>query len=120
MTPSYPNNLRKFRTRRKLTQQDVIVELGHKTVSRLSAWEQGHAVPSLEHLFTLSHLYKVRVEELYGPYKRKLGYMRKRQQKQEKIPLISPSDQKEKTTEELLDELAEILVEAYFYQKNNS
>ncbi|MFB9841112.1 helix-turn-helix domain-containing protein [Mucilaginibacter ginsenosidivorans] len=115
----YPNNLRRFRLRRKLTQQEVIVELGHKTARRLSAWEQGISVPSMEHLFALAHLYKVKVEELYGPYKRKLDYARrKRKQTEAKIPATITPDQEDESIEVLLDRLAEILVEAYFYEKS--
>jgi len=118
MTSKYPNNLRKYRIKRKLTQQDVIAALGHKTASRLSAWEQGLAVPSLDHLLTLAHLYRVRVEDLYGPYKRKLDYARKKRRVEQVEVSFTPSiEQEEKTTEQLIDELAQMLVEAYFYEK---
>ncbi|MCR8559297.1 helix-turn-helix transcriptional regulator [Mucilaginibacter sp. BJC16-A38] len=54
-TTKYPNNLRHYRLKRKFTQQEVLRHLGHASASRLSAWENGEAVPATQHLVTLRH-----------------------------------------------------------------
>ncbi|MCR8559299.1 helix-turn-helix transcriptional regulator [Mucilaginibacter sp. BJC16-A38] len=54
-TTKYPNNLRHYRLKRKFTQQEVLGHLGHASASRLSAWENGEAVPATQHLVTLRH-----------------------------------------------------------------
>ncbi|MGY3214582.1 helix-turn-helix domain-containing protein [Mucilaginibacter sp. HD30] len=65
------NSLRKYRVKRKLTQQEVLDALRHSSPSRLSAWENGQAVPSSKHLLTLSKLYRVPLEKPVNGYRRK-------------------------------------------------
>jgi transcriptional regulator with XRE-family HTH domain len=60
-----PNRLRKYRILAGYSQKDVAHILGMKSTSRISKWEQGTALPSLEYLFKLSILYRVLCDELY-------------------------------------------------------
>ena len=60
-----PNRLRKYRILAGYSQKDVAIILGMKSTSRISKWEQGTALPSLEYLFKLSILYHVLCDELY-------------------------------------------------------
>lgn len=68
----YQNNLKHYRLKHNLTQQQVAELLGHKSVSRLSAWEQGTSMPSIDNLFQLCWIYKVNAEMLYKPKKEKI------------------------------------------------
>ncbi len=60
-----PNRLRKYRILAGYSQKDVAIILGMKSTSRISKWEQGTALPSLEYLLKLSILYHVLCDELY-------------------------------------------------------
>lgn len=59
------NNLKKLRTTKNLTQQDVADILGLNAVDRISRWENGTKAPNLINLFRLSGIYEVSVESLY-------------------------------------------------------
>lgn len=60
------NNLRRYRKISGFTQKDVARILEHKSTNRISQWEVGHAVPSLENLIKLRILYNILIEELYS------------------------------------------------------
>lgn len=112
----YSNRLRHYRLKRKLTQQAVLDALGHKSASRLSAWEQGNATPSVPHLFVLAGLYDVPIEKLY-PMKRKHVARKPAIKREYDSPAVS-SD--EMTVEEQIDLLAQMIVEAYIAQKQQN
>jgi transcriptional regulator with XRE-family HTH domain len=119
-----PTNLRHYRLKRHLTQQQVLKSLGHASASRLSAWENGEAVPSSKHLVILSELYRVSIDKLVGGYAKK-----------QKKPVASPHEEvvlpvygsqykqhfgkeyEEMTEEELLEQFAQLLVEAFLDSK---
>ncbi|MGV3598048.1 MAG: helix-turn-helix transcriptional regulator [Bacteroidota bacterium] len=60
----FPNRLRKHRKLARLTQREVAHFLGIRQ-NRVSAWENGKALPSLIYLFKLCILYKTLSRELY-------------------------------------------------------
>ena len=60
-----PNRLRKHRRISGYKQSEVAEILGLRSTNRLSRWEKGLSLPSLNNLFKLSALYKTLVEELY-------------------------------------------------------
>lgn len=66
-----PNRLRKHRILAGYSQKDVADILGMKSTSRISKWEQGTALPSLEYLLKLSILYHVLCDELYYNHRTK-------------------------------------------------
>jgi hypothetical protein len=49
----YPNNLRHYRLKQQLTQQDVLIALDHTSASRLSARKQGADAPLIQYLLKL-------------------------------------------------------------------
>ena len=66
MTRSYiPNNLKSFRKRDSLRQQDVSEKLGLNSIDRISRWEKGLSIPSIINLAKLANLYHVSPQELY-------------------------------------------------------
>ncbi len=125
MSPKHSNNLRHYRLKRHLTQQQVMQALGHKSASRLSAWENGEAVPSSEHLVTLSDLYRVPIDKLVGGYAKKK--MAAKSSAQIPEPKVSVDDNEyrryfgkayeEMTEEDLVAAYAKLIVEAYFHSK---
>ena len=60
-----PNNLLAHRKRVGLLQSDVAKALGLDCINRISRWENGIAMPSVENLFKLARLYGVKPEKLY-------------------------------------------------------
>jgi transcriptional regulator with XRE-family HTH domain len=116
----YKNKLHHYRLKRNLTQETVLGALGHASASRLSAWENGTATPSLPHLFALAGLYGVSVEKLYGKSNaaiKKVGGI-KAKKRDEDFPV--PTSSMDMTVEEQLDVLAQLLVEAYIDQKRQN
>ena len=63
----YPNRLRKYRKIMGYTQKQVAIflGLGENNASRISRWEQGIALPSLQNVLKLSILYRTLVNQLY-------------------------------------------------------
>jgi len=62
----YPHNtLKESRKAKSLTQEQVARLLNLQCEDRLSRWEHGQALPSVENLFRLAKLYEVSPEELY-------------------------------------------------------
>ena len=61
----YKNNLRKHRLLIGYKQNEVAKLLGLKSASRISRWEKGLAMPSVENLIKLSALYATLMNELY-------------------------------------------------------
>lgn len=59
------NNLKALRNRAGYTQQQVAKLLGKNIQDRLSHWERGTAIPSIQNILALCKLYKVSVEEIY-------------------------------------------------------
>jgi transcriptional regulator with XRE-family HTH domain len=117
----HPNNLRYYRVKQKYTQQDVLKVLGHSSASRLSAWENGEAIPSIKHLIALSELYRVPVDKLVGGFAKKA----KKSAVKEPVPIEKEDsshgsefirhfgkEYEEMSTEELLDVFAEIVVDS--------
>jgi transcriptional regulator with XRE-family HTH domain len=113
----YPNNLRHYRIKRHYTQQQVLKYLGHTGPSRLSAWENGHAQPTARHLAALAELYSVSLEKLLG--KKSISKLRTKTviaKVQEQKPPQAPET--EPSIEDLVDQLAKIVVEVYLYQRD--
>jgi transcriptional regulator with XRE-family HTH domain len=63
--PAFPNQLRKYRRARGLSQRAVARVLGFSDASSLSRWERGFCTPSIMTLFRLAALYRVLVDALY-------------------------------------------------------
>jgi len=60
------NKLRELRIKNGLTQKDLIKKLNlSNSQNRVSKWERGTAVPSLENLSKLCRIYNVEIKELY-------------------------------------------------------
>ncbi len=65
MTKKYLNNLKKYRKKRGLKQQDVAQILGLKDPTNISRWENGVRIPDVINMFKLSILYNVSVDNLF-------------------------------------------------------
>jgi transcriptional regulator with XRE-family HTH domain len=109
---TYINKLRHYRTKRKHTQQYIADILGIDSTSRLSSWEQGKTLPSLQNIFKLSIIYEVPIETLYRSLFNKLKrhyelYYSFSQRKELPTPPAG------KSTDELLEEFADMLVNMY-------
>ena len=61
----YKNSLKKYRLLMGYKQKEVAKLLGLKSASRISRWEKGLAMPSVENLIKLSALYSTLMNELY-------------------------------------------------------
>lgn len=61
----YKNSLKKHRLLMGYKQNEVAKLLGLKSASRISRWEKGLAMPSVENLIKLSVLYATLMNELY-------------------------------------------------------
>jgi len=64
MSTVFSENLRKFRARKKLTQEQVAEVLG-VTVQTISRWECGNALPDVLRLPDIAKLYCVTVDDFY-------------------------------------------------------
>lgn len=60
-----PNQLRKYRKARGLTQRDAARLLGFMDASCISRWEKGVCIPNTINLFRLAALYRTLVDALY-------------------------------------------------------
>lgn len=60
-----PNKLRTYRKTTGYSQKEIAKVFGFKYINNISRWEKGLAIPSLEFLFCLSHLYGASPQELY-------------------------------------------------------
>jgi len=69
---SIPNNLRKYRRAKGLTQKEVAFVLGLKGITLLSRWESGVRVPGLLDIFKLALLYRTMVDALFMDLRRSL------------------------------------------------
>ncbi len=65
----HPNTLKEHRLKTGLTQRQVSSYMGFNSEDRISRWEQGQAVPSIQNLFKLSKLFKVNPQQLYPDLK---------------------------------------------------
>lgn len=66
MTIKYPNNrLKEFRLKKQFWIKDVARILNMQCESRISKWEKGTAMPSVENLFKLASLYDVLPHTIY-------------------------------------------------------
>ena len=63
-----PNSLKKYRDRMGYSQKEVARILGFKSAGRLSRWERGLAMPSVENLLKLSFLYSTLPAQLYSDH----------------------------------------------------
>ena len=61
----YKNELKKHRVLMGFQQKEVAKLLGLKSPSRISRWEKGLAMPSVDNLIKLSILYATLMNELY-------------------------------------------------------
>ena len=59
------NRLKKYRVLMGYKQKEVAELLGLKSASRISRWEKGLAMPSVENLIKLSALYSTLMNEFY-------------------------------------------------------
>jgi len=64
-TKRYKNSLRKHRLLMGYKQNEVAKLLGLKSASRISRWEKGLAMPSVDNLIKLSVLYATLMNEFY-------------------------------------------------------
>ena len=64
------NNLRFYRKRANLQQQQVAEMLGLKSTSIISRWENNISYPDLINVFKLSLIYRVLIEDLYPDLKK--------------------------------------------------
>jgi transcriptional regulator with XRE-family HTH domain len=110
--PTYTNNLRNYRFKRRLTQQQVLKRLGHASPSRLSAWENGSAQPTMMHLIELAKLYGVSIERLMGRKSPRMAHQKKVVTKSVPTTQVQQSEI-EPSIEKSIEQLAQILVEAY-------
>ncbi|MEO5646531.1 MAG: helix-turn-helix transcriptional regulator [Candidatus Paceibacterota bacterium] len=113
----YPNRLKFFRIKLKLTQQRVADYLDHASANRLSTWENGTATPSIQNLIKLAKLYNTSIDKLVAPLKQK---MRKVKQRGSVSNPMRQSGPREPDTDILLNELSELIIEAYFVQKEEN
>jgi len=60
-----PNNLKEYRLKAGLTQQQVAKTVGVNSAERICHWEKGRNTPNMEHLRKLCSLFKASVENLY-------------------------------------------------------
>lgn len=63
-TSHYPNNLKRERLRRMMTQEQLAQKIGVSRVS-ISRWEQGHILPNRHAVQALSHCFKKRARDLF-------------------------------------------------------
>lgn len=59
------NNLKALRLQHGLKQKEVPTLLGMRSEDRISHWEKGQAMPSVQNLFKLCEIYKVNPFEIY-------------------------------------------------------
>jgi transcriptional regulator with XRE-family HTH domain len=63
------NKLKEYRIKAGLTQMNVTTKLNlQNSQNRISRWEAGIAIPSLQNLKRLSRLYKTKIENLFPDY----------------------------------------------------
>ena len=60
------NRLWRYRKERQLFQKEIANLLGHKTLSQVSAWENGQKTPTLDSALMLAHILKAPVEALFA------------------------------------------------------
>ena len=63
---NYKNNLKAIRIQQGLTQRQVAILLSMHCENRLSQWEAGKAIPSVENLFHLCEIYHVTAHQCYA------------------------------------------------------
>ncbi|WP_251615446.1 helix-turn-helix transcriptional regulator [Pumilibacter muris] len=71
----FMNRLRFLRKKHKLTQHDL-AKLLHTTQNTISNWESGRQEPSYEKLITLSRLFHIPIEYLFGEDKKTQIHLR--------------------------------------------
>ena len=62
---TYPNNLRELRKAKGMLQVEVAQLLGHLNSDRISDWEKGYGMPSVQNLFKLATVLEVPAENIY-------------------------------------------------------
>ena len=60
-----PNKIREYRYRRIMKQSELADKIGIKTSDRISQWETGHSMPSVENLFEMAKVLGATPMELY-------------------------------------------------------
>ena len=60
-----PNNIRHYRYRKMLKQSELAEKMGFKSNERISQWESGKTMPSVENLFRLAGILGVLPHEVY-------------------------------------------------------
>jgi transcriptional regulator with XRE-family HTH domain len=68
-----PNQLRRYRKIRGLTQGHVAKVLGLKSTSMISRWEHGRCLPSFHNIIRLSVIYRTMMDALFFDFKRTIG-----------------------------------------------
>jgi transcriptional regulator with XRE-family HTH domain len=111
ITTKYPNRLKHYRAKCALTQQQAAQHIGHRSVSRLSAWENGMARPSVKNLIRLSDVYGISLDLFYPPYPR--SHAARRVNSVSRKPEAVETVSSEVGMQELLQELADIIIDAY-------
>jgi transcriptional regulator with XRE-family HTH domain len=108
-----------------MSQQEVCGILALVSTSRLSQWEHGVVMPSLPNLIKLCVLYQTTVEKVYTSqfnsaarkYDKNRNFIKKVYEP--KVPVSVKGSQDERTDEELLAELADMVVDIYLSEKIN-
>jgi len=59
------NNLKSIRISRGLTQKQVAIFMGKQCEDRISEWEQGKRMPSVQNLLKLCEIYQVTLKDIY-------------------------------------------------------
>ncbi len=59
------NNIRHFRYCKMLKQSELAEKMGFKSNDRISMWESGKTMPSVENLFRLAQILGVMPHEVY-------------------------------------------------------
>ena len=59
------NKLKEYRLKAGLLQKDIGLAIGFKHWERISRWETGQAMPSVNNLFLIAQVLKVFPHELY-------------------------------------------------------
>lgn len=60
------NNLKEYRFKAGLTQEQVVKSLGLHSSNRLSRWEAGKAYPSVINLLKIAKFYNIPLGKLYN------------------------------------------------------
>lgn len=65
----YLNKLREFRLKAGFNQEELAQRMQLlNSQNRISKWETGTTIPSLENLFKLCRIYKIKIDDIYSEF----------------------------------------------------